>query len=107
MTSTSPFMAGLRGAEEKGRRSGPESGSLRGGLLGIKLAAVEHLAGAGLAGSAAGGHAGARLELLEGPCALEDGLLQSGFADAVADADVHGCTSVSGRILCRELAECK
>ena len=42
-----------------------KSGSLRGRLAGIKLFAVEHLAGAGLAGAAARRHPGARLELLE------------------------------------------
>ena len=53
---------------------------------------VEDLPGAGLAGSAAGRHAGAGLELLEGLRAFLDGLRQALFRDAVADADVHGWT---------------
>ena len=65
-----------------------------GRALGIKLSAIEDFAGAGLAGAAARRHAGARLQLLEGPHAFVDRLLQSGLGDAVADADVHGCTSL-------------
>jgi hypothetical protein len=74
----------------------PGSRSLRGVGLGIKLATVEHLARTRLAGPAAGRHARARLQLLERARALEDGLLQAVFGNAVTDANVHMGTSWTG-----------
>jgi hypothetical protein len=53
---------------------------------------VQDLAGAVLAGAAAGGDAGAGLQLLERVGAVLDGLAEALVGDAVADADVHGLT---------------
>jgi hypothetical protein len=77
------------------------SGSLRGGSGGIKFFAVEHPAGTRLAGTAAGRHAGAGLQLLERAGAFVDRLLQAGFRDAVAETDVHGVSLFVGSILCQ------
>jgi hypothetical protein len=68
----------------------PESRSLRGRPLRSKLFAVEEFARAGFARAAAGRDTGARLQLFEGTCSLDDGLLESTFGDAVAETDVHG-----------------
>ena len=82
------------------------SGSLRRRLPGCKRPLIEDLAGAGLAGAAAGRDTGAVLELLEGLGTLADGLVEPLFGDAVADADVHDCEPPDG-ILGRTILKCK